>query len=395
VKTVYLESVCEINIGKTPSRSEPRYWGEGQPWLSIADMNQGSKIQTTKEQITDIAVIETGIKQVKSGTVLYSFKLSIGKIGIAKKDLYTNEAIAALPIKNLNELDSKYLIYALGQMKFGETSDRAAMGMTLNKKKLAKLKIPLPPLPEQKRIAAILDKADELRQKRRQAIAKLDELLQATFLDMFGDPVTNPKGWEVKKITQMVKNEKHSIKRGPFGGALKKEIFKPSGYLVYEQYHALNNDFNMERYYIDDVKFNELKAFEVKSKDLIISCSGVYLGKLAEIPEGNTKGIINQALLKVSLNEDIMKNILFKFIFTNKRFRSTFFGDQRGSGVPNFPPMTTFKQFDFICPPIDIQNRFIVLVQSIQRNLAKQKDGLLKAENLFSSLQQRAFKGQL
>lgn len=395
MKTVYLESVCEINIGKTPSRSEPRYWGEGQPWLSIADMNQGSKIQTTKEQITDIAVIETGIKQVKSGTVLYSFKLSIGKIGIAKKDLYTNEAIAALPIKNLNELDSKYLIYALGQMKFGETSDRAAMGMTLNKKKLAKLKIPLPPLPEQKRIAAILDKADELRQKRRQAIAKLDELLQATFLDMFGDPVTNPKGWEVKKITQMVKNEKHSIKRGPFGGALKKEIFKPSGYLVYEQYHALNNDFNMERYYIDDVKFNELKAFEVKSKDLIISCSGVYLGKLAEIPEGNTKGIINQALLKVSLNEDIMKNILFKFIFTNKRFRSTFFGDQRGSGVPNFPPMTTFKQFDFICPPIDIQNRFIVLVQSIQRNLAKQKDGLLKAENLFSSLQQRAFKGQL
>jgi len=213
---------------------------------------------------------------------------------------------------------------------------------------------------------------------------------------MFGDPITNPKGWETKSIEQLVVDKKYSLKRGPFGGALKKEIFVDSGYLVYEQYHALNNDFSFQRYFINEEKFNELKAFEVNSGDIIISCSGVNLGKLAIVPNGSPAGIINQALLKLTLNESIMLNEMFLNIFVHPNFKSKFFGEQRGSGVPNFPPMNTFKEFKFITPPIELQNKFVDFVHKAENNLSqKLRRSDLDIEMLFSSLTQQAFKGKL
>jgi len=265
----------------------------------------------------------------------------------------------------------------------------------LSRTVLENIKIPLPPLEQQKKIAAILDAADEYRQKTKALIAKYDELTQSLFLDMFGDPVKNEKRWEVKTIEQLVKDNKNSIKRGPFGGALKKEIFVSDGYLVYEQFHALNNDFSMARYFIDERKFQELKGFEVEPKDIIISCSGVYLGKLAIVPNNARKGIINQALLKVTLNEEKMKNNFFVFLFSHKNFREKYFDANRGAGIPNFPPMSEFKKFPFISPPIILQNQFTAHVQEIEVQKAQAQASLEKAEELFNSLLQRAFKGEL
>lgn len=201
---VRLGDVCEINIGKTPSRSNSQYWGEGHSWLSISDMNQGKWIFNTKEQITDKAVKESGIKKVPANTVLFSFKLSIGRVCLSKSEIYTNEAIAALPIKDKSKLDTIYLSHVMKSLVFSDITDNAVMGATLNKKKLAEIRISLPPIEEQKRIAAILDKADGIRQKREQAIKLADDFLRATFLDMFGDPVMNPKGWKTNKIKKGV-----------------------------------------------------------------------------------------------------------------------------------------------------------------------------------------------
>ena len=262
-------------------------------------------------------------------------------------------------------------------------------------KQVSKFKIPLPPLDEQKQIAAILDAADELRQKDKALIAKYDELTQSLFLDMFGDPVTNPKGWETKSIEQLIIQQKGALKRGPFGGALKKEIFVNEGYLVYEQYHALNNDFTMARYFIDENKFKELQGFEVKPGDIIISCSGVNLGRLAIVPKEAKKGIINQALLKLTLDNEIMSNILFTYIFTDVNFKGKFFGFQRGSGVPNFPPMSTFKRFKFICPPRKVQKQFAERIQAMEAQKMLASESLIKSEDLFNSLLQKAFKGEL
>ncbi len=260
---------------------------------------------------------------------------------------------------------------------------------------LTEAKFPLPPLDIQKKIADTLDKAQELIDKRKEQITALDKFLENLFLDMFGDPVSNPMGWEISYIEQLVLNEKGSIKRGPFGGALKKEIFVNEGYLVYEQYHALNNDFSFERYYITEKKFNELKGFEVKEGDIIISCSGVYLGKLAVIPKNHKKGIINQALLKISLNESKMKNIFYKFVFTHPNFKNKYFANTNGSGIPNFPSMEEFKKFKFILPPLDLQNQFASLVEKVEAEKTKLEASLKEMEDNFNSIMQRAFKGEL
>ena len=327
----------------------------------------------------------------ENGKTLRPHQIS-NKVGFGSTEFHVMRA-------NLDKLDPTYLFYLLWSDAFRFLGTNAMAGAAGQKRVgtpfLKQLEIPLPPIDEQKRIATILDKADAIRQKRNQAIALADEFLRSVFLDMFGDPVANPKGWEVKNIVDLAAKEKNAIKRGPFGGALKKDIFVDSGYLVYEQYHALNNDFDFARYFIDESKYQELEAFKVSVGDIIISCSGVNLGRLAIVPEGSSEGIINQALLKVKLDESKMLNDMFVAIFTHPNFKNEFFGDHRGSGVPNFPPMSTFKEFGFIVPPLDEQKRYLRVVDKVKVLKRRIANSVSSVNEQFNSLSQKAFSGQL
>lgn len=153
---VKLGDVCDIKIGKTPARKNKAYWGVGTPWLSIKDMNQGAALSTTSEQITDLAVRELNITPYPAGTVFFSFKLSIGKVGISTIELFTNEAIAAILPKESTSLDKNFLMEALRVSGDLISGNDAVLGQTLNKKSLQQISIPLPPLEEQRRIAKIL-----------------------------------------------------------------------------------------------------------------------------------------------------------------------------------------------------------------------------------------------
>jgi len=127
------------------------------------------------------------------------------------------------------------------------------------------LQIPLPPFDEQKRIAAILDQADHLRRLRQRAIDRLNELGQVIFDEMFNGETC---------FTRMALGEVANLKRGPFGGALKKEIFAEHGYKVYEQGHVIQQDWTIDRYFIDECKFREMNDFSVLPHDLLVTCSG-------------------------------------------------------------------------------------------------------------------------
>lgn len=252
-------------------------------------------------------------------------------------------------------------------------------------------KILIPNLKEQEKIVKKLDSVNLLIQQRNESLELLDQYLTSVFLGMFGDPISNPKKWPTKTIEEIVKREKYSIKRGPFGGSLKKDMFVEEGYLVYEQFHALNRDFSFARYYIDEKKFQELKAFEVKAGDIIISCSGVYLGKLAEIPQNYKKGIINQALLKISLDNEIMRNKLFMDIFTNPSFKAKYLDSKIGSGIPNFPPVSVFKTFQFICPEMNIQKEYENKVKEVENLRNKMHEQVSELEQLMQSFNQKYF----
>jgi type I restriction enzyme S subunit len=369
---------------------KPSDWsGNGLEIIRIQNLTKGSS-----ETNYFKGLIPEKYKVVKDD-ILISWSATIDIFVWSGCDAWLNQHIFKVVFDKI-EINRNYFIYAIKNIL--EDMRKQVHGATMQhitKGKFDSILIPLPPLATQKRIAEILDAADALKRKDQQLLKKYDELAQAIFIDMFGDPVKNEKGWEVKTIEQMVKKSKHSIKRGPFGGALKKEIFVDDGYLVYEQFHALNNDFNFGRYYITEEKYNELIAFDVKPNDIIISCSGVYLGKLAIIPENSKPGIINQALLKLTLDENVYKNDFFVKVFTQENFKNTYFDSDRGAAIPNFPPMATFKQFKFICPPIEKQNEYLLIVKNLQNQIGLFSNGNTKTDNLFQTLIQKAFNGEL
>ncbi len=154
-KTAKLGEVCEINMGKTPSRNNLANFGKGYTWLSIADFKGDKYLSKSKEEITDFALTQARFKPIKQNTLLLTFKLTIGKIAIAGKELYTNEAIAALPIKNERVITTDFLYTILQTIDYDSKTDKAVKGATLNKEKLTHLSFPLPPLEEQKQIAAL------------------------------------------------------------------------------------------------------------------------------------------------------------------------------------------------------------------------------------------------
>ena len=126
-------------------------------------------------------------------------------------------------------------------------------------------------------------------------------------------------------------------------------------------------------------------------KDLIISCSGVTLGRIAEIPEGAKEGIINQALLKLSLDQSKMMNKFFIQQFRGEEIQDILFGFSRGSGIPNMPSMNEVKAVKFICPPIELQNQFCRFVEQIDKSKSAIQKSLDETQLLFDKLMQLYF----
>ncbi len=203
-KTVRLDEVCEVRIGRTPRRDNLDYWSGNAVWVTVGELS-GGIITDSKEHVSDLAVKTVMPEPVPAGTLLFSFKLSIGKIGIAGCSLYTNEAIAALQIRNPQILSRDFLRYALLATSHESGANTAVLGKVLNKEKVAAIRVPLPPLAEQERIVRILDEADALRKLRAQADRRTADFIPALFNEMFGDPATNPKGWPVVPVSIFAK----------------------------------------------------------------------------------------------------------------------------------------------------------------------------------------------
>ena len=154
-ETRRLGEVATIGMGRTPSRNVPAYWGGEHVWLSVSDL-RGRVITESRERITDLAAVH--MQAVPAGTLLMSFKLSIGRVGFAGCPLYTNEAICSLT--RLSGSNADYLYYALQEVDFSRYGRQAVKGHTLNSESLSRIQVPSPPLSEQRAIAAVLSDMD-------------------------------------------------------------------------------------------------------------------------------------------------------------------------------------------------------------------------------------------
>lgn len=157
-------NILEIKIGGTPSRNNPEYWDYNKKtenlWISVSDMNR-KYVLKTKEYISNDGIANSNVKRLKAGTVIMSFKLSIGKKAILKKDAYTNEAICALMPIDVNRIDRLFLYHILEVLDLEESVDQAVKGKTLNKAKISELLLPYPQINEQRKIVEILEAQDE------------------------------------------------------------------------------------------------------------------------------------------------------------------------------------------------------------------------------------------
>jgi type I restriction enzyme S subunit len=194
--------------------------------------------------------------------------------------------------------------------------------------------------------------------------------------------------WEVKKLGEVC-----GFVRGPFGGSLKKNIFKSVGIAVYEQQHAIYDQFDDIRYFIDENKFNEMKRFELNSGDLIMSCSGT-MGKIAIVPENIKKGIINQALLKLSPSKKV-SNVFLKLWMQSESFQDSLKEYSGGAAIQNVASVAVLKNIEIPLPPLPEQQRIVSILDQSFAAIARAKENaqrnLQNAKELFESYLQGMF----
>ncbi|EPT7100068.1 restriction endonuclease subunit S [Campylobacter jejuni] len=203
-----------------------------------------------------------------------------------------------------------------------------------------------------------------------------------------------PQDWEWKSLGEILSNDKYSIKRGPFGSALKKSFFVENGIRVFEQYNAINNDPHWKRYFISYDKFKELEAFKAIEGDLLISCSGT-LGKIVELPKHTEIGIINQALLKIRLDNTKILNSYFIYNFNSPIMQGKILESTLGSEIKNIASVKILKQIKIPLPPLKEQERIVGILDEsfakIDESIKILEQNLLNLDELMQSALQKAF----
>ncbi|SMQ92840.1 Type I restriction enzyme EcoKI specificity protein [Raoultella ornithinolytica] len=204
--------------------------------------------------------------------------------------------------------------------------------------------------------------------------------------------------WKITHWENILLDKKDSFRRGPFGGSLKKDIFVERGYKVYEQYCPINDDCSFSRYYITEEKFHEMNKFEVHAGDFLISGAG-SIGKITLVPEGCEKGIINQALLRVRINNEIYDKKFFLTLFRSPMFQKVIVENSTGSAMQNLKSVKELKQIPVPLLCLSEQHEIVRRVEQLfayADTIEKQvNSALARVNSLTQSVLAKAFRGEL
>jgi hypothetical protein len=191
---------------------------------------------------------------------------------------------------------------------------------------------------------------------------RLEQLGWMLFLKI--DLAELPPGWRWTRLPEVIRPVPYAIKRGPFGSAIRKDMFVPAGFKIYEQQHAISGDFTKGRYYINEAKFEELSAFELHPGEILVSCSGT-VGKVAIVPKNIERGIINQALLKLSLHQSALLNEYFLILFPAFFMETETLTNLSGTAQKNIPSVEVLRAMTFPLPPLAEQRRIVAKVHEV------------------------------
>ena len=400
-KIVPLSEVVYFQEG--PGLRNWQYAKEGIPFLNIRTLTDEGFINKSLCQCVKKEEFTNKYEHflLDEGDFVVSSSGTLGKLAeVRKQDLpiMLNTSVIRFRPLDTNILDRDFLKWFIKSPLYFRQIESASTGTAIKNygpSHLKKMVIPLPPIASQRRIANILDKADEIIRKRKEAIALTEQLLKSTFLDMFGDPVINPKGWDVVTLEQVAEKEKGAIKCGPFGSQLLISEFQDIGIPVYGIDNVQKNEFIWAKpKFITREKYQQLRAFSIKLNDVLISRTGT-VGRTCIAPPNIPESIIGANLLKVSLDQNEMSSKYLSYALSYSEFLIQEIKNMSpGATVPVFNT-SNLKSLKLANPPMDLQIKFNLMINKIQEKIGKQKKSLQESENLFNSLLQKAFKGEL
>jgi type I restriction enzyme S subunit len=384
--TAKLAELGKVVTGSTPKSSDSTAFGSDIPFVTPGDLDKPNPLMEAERYLTREAA--SSGRLLPKGAVLISCIGNLGKTAITGTDVVTNQQINAV-VFDETKIFSGYGYYACRLLK--RTLESMAPATTLpivSKSKFEALTIPVPPLDEQRRIAAILDQAEELRAKRRAAIALLDQLPQAIFLEMFGDPATNPKDWSWTSLAEVIAD-------GPQNG-----LYKPS-----TEYGEGTPILRIDGFYsgrVTDLSAlkrvrlskQEQDLYGLRRDDVVINRvnSREYLGKSALIPVLAEPTVFESNMMRFSLTAQVLP------VYAVQMLQSPFIKSQILRACKDAVNQSSINQqdvkaFKFPLPPIDLQHKFAASVEAIQRTKTTHQSALAELDTLFSALQVSCFTG--
>jgi len=380
---VELQEISKVIMGQSPKGESYNEDGIGLPLLNGAADYKGNIFKPKKHTSEPTRVAQ-------KGDILLGIRATIGNFAFSDSEYCIGRGVAAIRVDE-KKAHKGYILKCV-ERELSRIIHRAT-GSTIKgikKEDLTEMKLNLPPLDQQKKIAAILDAADAYRQKTKALIEKYDELTQSLFLDMFGDPVTNPKGWEIKTIGDCF-NVKGG-KRLPKGSKYETTVTKHA-YIRVKDFMANGLDTSDIKYISEEIH-DKISRYIISSNDVYISIAGT-IGLSGYVPESLSGANLTENAAKLIPKEAIeFRKEYLSFYLNSDYAQQNIKSKTMAVGVPKLA-LFRIQELPYINAPINVQDIFVRRVQAIESQKAQAQASLSQAEDLFNSLLQRAFKGEL
>jgi type I restriction enzyme S subunit len=386
-KMVKLQDVCEILGGTTPSTSNQDYWNGNNIWLSPTDLpavGTISNVRQSAKMITEKAIKDCNLKVLPIGSLVFSSRASIGKIGIVKKPLVTNQGFINLIPSN--QINVQYLAYVLKQyIPAIESFGNSTTFKEVSRSSFRNFKIPLPSIEIQEDIAETLDKVSEIKIRDISLLHKYEELAMAIFYDKFGDPVKNEKAWNKATLRQLSINITDGTHFSP------PSVDKGIPYITAKHLKKHGLDFFSNPTFVDLKHHQEIYSrCTPKKGDVLYIKDGATTG-LAAINEYDFEFSMLSSLALIKPNPKLLNNIYLKYWLNNPKVKEKYLSEfMAGAAIQRFT-LTKINQFTVNVPPIEEQIEFAKRMTLIEKACIKTRLILNKTEDLFNVLSSSFF----
>jgi type I restriction enzyme S subunit len=392
--TVRLEDCAEIISGATPSTSESAYWDGDVCWATPKDLSEleGAYISDTPRKITRSGLQSCAATVLPPDSVLFSSRAPIGHVAINTVPMATNQGFKSF-VPNRERLHAKFLYHWLRRNRpYLESLGNGATFKEVSKAVVARIEIPLPPLPEQRRIAEILDKADALRAKRRAALAQLDTLTQFIFLDMFGDPATNPKGWPKPSLLEMLATAEVFVD----GDWVESKDQDPEGEVRLIQLADVGDGVYLDKSarFLTKQTALRLKCAPLRAGDILVARMPDPLGRACLFPGDQREAVTVVDVCIIRPGADGPNPVWLMCCINTPGFRSLIAREATGTTRERIS-RGNLSRLRIISPPQGLQKSFVRQYETLHRLRLGYGASYIELETLFASLQHSAFRGEL